>query len=78
MLARFRSPMARFVDASLQHTHSGVQIYIMGLDPSEVPMLVIDELDRQYRHPGRQMGDFTTTSIDQWVQEYMKVEMKAA
>ena len=70
--------MARCVDASLQHTHSGVQIYIMGLDPSEVPMLVIDELDRQYRHPGRQMGDFTTTSIDQWVQKYMKVGMKAA
>ncbi len=49
----------------------------MGLDPSEVPMLVIDELDRQYRHPGKRMSDFTAKSIDQWVQKYLKVGTNA-
>jgi len=53
------------------------QLELMGLNKSHAPTLVIDELDRQFQHPGKELADFTTLSMDTWLMKYFKGELEA-
>merc|ERR1711871_136864 len=53
------------------------QLVVMGLNVSHTPLIVIDELDRQYRHPGTTMSDFSATSLVTWLDKYFNHELEA-
>jgi hypothetical protein len=67
----------KFSFLAANNTEFERQLEVMGLNKSHAPTLVIDELDRQYQHPGKSMGDFTTLSIDAWLVKYFKNELEA-